>query len=361
MTWTLRPCYLLVLVLLVPCVAGGTDTGCTEDSGCWFRSVGEAAESSAGDQKPYSDWDCALWCLNHYGPDYEAESTGQLCSCTYNPGKKATSSPTPESRQTVAPLRTVSCDQDCKTYAPGRVYGANATGTGTTGMCQCSCKQGYVPNKNMECVSVDDAAWESFMGTCRDLRGYSQGGGETFVVTQQELVTFLKKVEKANPDYSWAQIVAALHVALYNNDALEQKLPILNVPLFAWGPETDGWEDVDLLCRAPTGVSNPPWYIPKFVRADNGEITELGHAYGALRVNLNREPGIWQDTWVQIITHWGDRWQQIIHNWILREEGDRYPPDQYRGNDMGIWLEKYYRTHPYAPLSEAFQAYFSRF
>lgn len=227
---TLRPCFLLVLVLLVPYGAGGTDTSCTADSDCWFRSVGEAAGSSTGDQKPYSDWDCALWCLNHYGPDYEAKSTGLLCSCSYNPGKKAAPSPTPPSWPTIAPSRTISCDQECKNYAPGRVYGANATETGAAGLCQCLCKQGFVPNKNMECVSADDAAWQSFLGTCGDLRGYSQGGGETFVVTQQELITFLKRVEKANPDSSWAQIVAALHMALYNNDAMEQKLPILNVP-----------------------------------------------------------------------------------------------------------------------------------
>lgn len=180
------------------------------------------------------------------------------------------------------------------------------------------------------------------------------------MVTQQELITYLRRVEAANPGYGRAQIVAALHAALYGDDALSQRLPIVNIPLFAWGPETEGWEDVDLLCRAPTSGPDPPWYTPKFVRAESGEITELGHAYGAIRVNLNREPGIWQDAWVRIITHWGDRWQQVIHNWILREEGDRYPPDQYRGNDMGIWLENYYRTHPYAPLSEAFQAYFSR-
>jgi hypothetical protein len=341
-------------------VAGGTDSGCTADSDCWFRSVGEAAWPSAATQKPYSDWDCALWCLNNYGPEYEPEATGQLCSCSYNPGKKA-ASPTPASRPTTAPTRTVSCDQDCKNYAPGRVYGANATGTGANGVCQCSCKKGFVPDANGNCISADAAAWQSFTGTCRDLRRYSVGHGETFVVTRQELITFLKRVEQANPDYSWAQIVAALHVALYSTDALDQKLPVLNIPLFAWGPETEGWEEVDLLCRAPTGGPNPPWYVPKFVRADSGEITELGHAYGALRVNLNRDPGIWQDTWVNIITHWGDRWQQIIHNWILREEGDRYPPDQYRGNDMGIWLEGYYRAHPYAPLSEAFSAYFSRF
>jgi len=206
---------------------------------------------------------------------------------------------------------------------------------------------------------VDAAAWQSFTRTCGDLQQYTQGGGGTFVVSRQELLTYLERVEQANPDASWKQIVAALHVALYNDDALSRTLPLIPTPLFKWGPETDGLENVDLLYRAPTRVPNPDWYVPKFVRADNGEITELGHAYGAIRINLNRDR-LLQDFRLSVITHGGDFWQQVLHNWILREDVNRFPPDQLRGDWMGVWLENYYRTHSSTPLSQAFEAYFSR-
>jgi len=335
----------LILLLLVSFAAAADDLD-------WFQKVGEAASKNTASQN--STTDCNAWCLEKYGPQWTPGVWSKGCTCIYNPGsKKDDSSPV------YVPTKDT-CDQECKKYQTSRIYGANASGISIQGFCRCTCKDGYVPNNKMECISEEDAAWESFQDKCRDLREFTKGGGDTFTVTQQELIYYLKKVEKANSGSSWKQIVAALHVNRYNDDALSKKLPILGTPLFEWGPETDGWQDVDLLCRAPLGsLSNPPWYTPKFVRRDDGVITELGHAYGAVRINLNRESSVNgtflnRDQWTQIITHWGDYWQVL-------SEGDhkKLPPDQYLGNEMGIWLEKYYRQNPDAPLSESFQAYFN--
>jgi len=222
--------------------------------------------------------------------------------------------------------------------------------------------------------SDDDAVWATFQNKCGNLKEFTSGKGEAFTVTQQELINYLKKVEEANPGSSWKQIIAALHVNRYQDDAFSQTLPGTNIHLFEWGPETDGWRDVDLLCKAPLrSISNPDWYTPKFVLTDDGRKVELGHAYGALRIGLDREDGIVgtftklmtgrnlvKDQWVGIITHYGDLWQVVIQNWILREKEDRFPPDQVFGNNMGIWLVEYYRMNPDAPLSKAFQEYFDR-
>lgn len=352
--------------VLIPGIATGAayDPECVSDSDCWAQSLGKAA----GVQ--YTVTSCNDFCIENHGFQSLGKIVNNICQCQCKPGFKEDSS-------LVCVRSESSCNQDCRNYHAGRIYGANAYGKIVNGVCQCRCQEGYEPNENLACVEVfseddfdeindDDAVWETFMDKCRDLREFTRGSGDSFTVTQQEFINYITRVEEANPGSSWKQILAALHVDKYRKDAFEEKLPILGTPLFEWGPETDGWEDVDLLCKAPLpSSSNPAWYTPKFVRTDSGDMTELGHAYGAIRVNLNRGSSangtfIPEYAWTRIITHWGDYWQVIIHNWFLREKGDRFPPDQYRGNEMGIWLEKYYSQNPNAPLSEAFQAYFNK-
>ncbi|MCK9591338.1 MAG: hypothetical protein M0Q91_04940 [Methanoregula sp.] len=172
---------LLILLLLVPFAAAA-------DAQDWFQKVGEAASNNAASQN--SATDCNAWCLENYGPQWTPGVWSKGCTCVYNPvSKKNDSSP-------VYVHPKDSCDQECKKYQTGGIYGANASGISVQGVCRCTCRDGYVPNKKMECISEDDAAWESFQVKCRDLREYTKGGGDTFTVTHQELIYYLKKDEK---------------------------------------------------------------------------------------------------------------------------------------------------------------------
>jgi hypothetical protein len=356
--------------VLIPGIATAAayDPECVADADCWAQSLGKAA----GVQ--YTVASCNDFCIENHGLQSLGKIVNNICQCQCKPGFKEDSS-------LVCVRSESSCNQDCKNYHAGRIYGANAYGKIVNGVCECKCQEGYEPNENLACVEIfseddfdeihdDDTAWETFMDKCRDLRQFTRGGGDTFTVTQLEFINYITRVEEANPGSSWKQILAALHVNRYPNDAFDQTLPLLGTPLFEWGPETDGWQDVDLLCSV-TLLNYTQWYTPKFVLTKNGRMIEVGHAYGGLRVGLNRESGIIgktsnmiygrdaeADLWVLLLTHYGDAWQVLIHNMLLREPGSRAPPDQLFGNNMGIWLAKYYRENPDAPLSEAFKKYF---
>jgi hypothetical protein len=362
---------LLIFLLLIPFTAAA-------DADEWGKALVKAAETNSNwdPQKPYDGLSCNDYCNKYYGPNSSWQVVSSRCICQCKQGFEEKFSSTSILYRRCVPYIDP-CSQQCTVFQAGRIHGANAYGQRVNGACECMCRDGYTPNKNLECVlafSDDDAVWAAFQDKCGNLNEFIRGKGEAFTVTQQEFINYLKKVEESNPDASWKQIIAALHVNRYQDDAFSQTLPLTNIHLFEWGPETDGWRDVDLLCKAPIGsISNPDWYTPKFVLTDDGRKVELGHAYGALRVGLDRKDGIVgtftklttgrnlvKDQWVGILTHYGDLWQVVIHNWILREEGDRFPPDQVFGNNMGIWLVEYYRMNPDAPLSKAFQEYFNR-
>jgi hypothetical protein len=363
---------LMISLLFVHFASAAYDPECVSDADCWARSLGKAA----GVQ--YTPTSCNDFCIENHGLQSSGKIVNNVCQCQCNPGFK-------EDLSLICVRSESSCNQDCKNYHAGRIYGANAYGTIINGVCECKCQEGYEPNENLACVEVfsendfdgindDDPDWQTFISKCGNLREFTRGTGDTFTVTQQEYINYITRVEEANPGASWKQILAALHVNRYPDDAFHQRLPGTNISLFEWGPETDGWRDVDLLCKEPLrSVSNPDWYTPKFVVTKNGRMIEMGHAYGGLRVGLNRESGIIgkttnmiygrdaeADLWVLILTHYGDAWQVLIHNTILREPGSRAPPDQLFGNNLGIWLANYYRKNPDAPLSEAFKKYFEK-
>ncbi len=354
-----RTIVFLGLLLLFPPAMAAYDPACTADADCWAQALGKAS----GVQ--YTGASCNEFCIENHGPQSTGNLANNVCQCQCKPGFT-------EDRSLVCVRSAGSCYQDCKNYHAGSVYGTNAYGTVVNGVCECRCREGYGPDDTLACVETfseddfkeipdEDQTLETFTAKCQDLREYVRGGGESFTVTEAELLDYLKRVESANPGSSWKQIIAALHVSQYPDDAFNKKLPVLGTPLFEWGPETEGWQKVNLLCRAPlrTVTRNPPWYTPKFVRTDDGSLIELGHAFGAIRVNLNRAGSsngtfISDDQWVWILTHGGDYWQVAVnlgnHNYL--------PPDQFLGNEMGIWLEHYYRQNN-VPLSESFQAYFT--
>jgi len=174
---------------------------------------------------------------------------------------------------------------------------------------------------------------------------------------------YLRKVEEANPGKTWKQIIAKLHAEAYKEDvkrtvSLEDPIwgtTLIEIDLFKDGSQTDGFDQVKLLCIVP----------PKYVTTPGSEKIDIAHTYAGLRSDLNRENHwLTQYTlggWSWLVRHantdLGDYFQ-VATSW-----GDwRYaPPDQLKGDKVGIWLANYYqdKRHENTPLSEAYAEYFA--
>lgn len=106
----------------------------------------------------------------------------------------------------------------------------------------------------------------------------------------------------------------------------------------------------------PCGIQIPTRQT-KFVLGPNGETLDIGHTYAAPRSDLNRGDLEWppRDFLRWANTHGGDSWQVMMH-----ADSDYAPPDQRRGNTVGMWLSEFYRNpaNQKVPLSEAMRRMF---
>lgn len=164
------------------------------------------------------------------------------------------------------------------------------------------------------------------------------------IFSPEELITYLKIVENKNPSATWKHIIAKLHVEEYAVD-VNRRVPGTNIKLFLNGPDTNGFEKVSLACKNP----------PKFLVTKDGIKIDVAHSYAGLRSDLNRVNPITRPLMRLVNTHLGDFWQ------VATSLNTNYaPPDQLRGNSMGIWLARYYlnKENEGKPLSEAYRAYF---
>jgi len=196
----------------------------------------------------------------------------------------------------------------------------------------------------------EDALWESAQKKCKILNKEPE-------FNQDEYLIYLKKVEEANPNADWKKIIAALHYSEFGVD-IDGTLPvpIISLPLFKHGDETLGYKNVDLVCRIGTTTNYNP---PKYVYNKNCQKIDIAHSYAGPRSDLNRGNsigdlfGLWPWFMRRANTNWGDTWQSAYR-------GRWDPPDQFAGDDMGLWLSDYYRKseNQNTPLSSAYKDYF---
>jgi hypothetical protein len=182
-------------------------------------------------------------------------------------------------------------------------------------------------------------------------------------LSAEGFLLYLRKVEEANPGKTWKQIIAKLHAEAYKEDvrrtlSLEDPIwgtTLIEIDLFKDGPDTDGSDQVKILCIVP----------PKFVTPQGGEKIDIAHTYAGLRSDLNRE------------NHWLTQYTLGGWSWLVRHAntdlGDYFqvatswgdwsyaPPDQLKGDKAGIWLANYYqdKRHENTRLSEAYAEYFA--
>ncbi len=243
--------------------------------------------------------------------------------------------------------------------------------------CECSCEDGYTWDPELKRCSDGKPEWEN---VARKL-------SENKPLSPCEYILYLRKLEEANKDKTWKQIVTSLHKVYYGYD--ETKYPLIG-RLYRDGPENAGWEDVDLLGRVGR--------TPKRIYDSSGEPIELGHSYAGLRGTLHRGR---LSSWVymKMSTDAGDKFQVLFmeDNSLLpaakeasksafgavwnRAWGDKdaamkaeaamadgyrnmtsawmyYDWDQKRGDAAGGFLRDYFIENGDGRLSEAYRAYF---
>jgi hypothetical protein len=203
-------------------------------------------------------------------------------------------------------------------------------------------------------------------------------------LTPCEMIYYLRKIEDANPRYDWRQIISKLHRKSYPKDI---DLQPLGVTLFLEGKENEGYEKVNTFESEVSAV-------PKFINDDEGRMIDVAHSYAGLRSLVNR--GNASSYFVgKMNTQWGDYYQigmgikdgtldtaggSIKSAWYtltqndadkakadkqitdgihsITHAGDWLPPDQERGNELGMKLIDFFKTHPKSKLSEAYKAMF---
>lgn len=200
-------------------------------------------------------------------------------------------------------------------------------------------------------------------------------------VTPAEFRAYLDLLEAANPGLNWQTLVSKLHKQHYSGD---RELTILGIDLFAKGDEN---KDFDAKVKLP---AQPP----KFMIDSKGRTVDLAHAYAGIAANVNRNP-VTGDFMTAVNTHWGDALQvaggwitgakdvavgavktvtgaSLVGRWLWPDLADKgqaqvkdgakdfsnahkfMPPDQVRGNSLGIYAKNYLVIKPKARLSDAF-------
>ncbi len=216
-------------------------------------------------------------------------------------------------------------------------------------------------------------------GLCPPIKGGVSGGDETLVndkelwdrvkekcrsknqhpeLTEQEFLAYLRRMETVNSDMDWRKLIAKMHERAYPHDTNKTlPWPLDDVLLFLHGPETDGYQNVSTLC----------FFEPKFVNGRDGKQIDITHSYAGLRGALNRR-GWRRWSMIRTNTHWGDTWQVATHfgrrvrSLFTIPAEDFAPPNQRRGDDVGIWMTNYYSKseNKDKPLSQAYSEYFNR-
>ena len=187
-------------------------------------------------------------------------------------------------------------------------------------------------------------------------------------LSEKQFLDYLDEVKALNPKATWQQIITKMHYEQYRSDS---SLVIAGIPLFHNGKENEGWEKVKL----PNN-----YQPPKFIIDQNGKLVDIAHAYAGIRAGLNRK-GITSWTMKNVNTNWGDGVQvgadyvkgarQYLAGLIKFDKNKRKngakmfseapnlkPPNQVRGNDIGIATERYLRQNEDADLRQAFSAIF---
>ncbi len=177
---------------------------------------------------------------------------------------------------------------------------------------------------------------------------------DDITLTSEEFLAYLRVVEKQNPHKNWKQIIAKLHSLAYIYDAHGTlPSPFHKKKLFAFGPETDGYNEVITPICGITGKG-----MPKYILDKSDQHIDIAHSYAGLRAGLNRPGRVSKAVWTMINTHWGDIWQ-VYGILGLKKEVEYYPPDQIWGNTVGLWLASYYsnQENQNKPLSEVYALY----
>lgn len=184
----------------------------------------------------------------------------------------------------------------------------------------------------------DEEMWQNISERCN--------GDIHPTLSEEEFLLYIRKLESRNPNMQWSQMVSGLHGNTHPHDVgASLPSPFSSVPLFQNGSQTDGWQDVNLLCVS----------VPRFVIDNDGTRIDISHSYAGLRAGLNRDRGAGRWLMQRLNTRWGDYWQLIFEGPGLA------PPDQLIGDDVGIWLADYYDRpeNKNKPLSEAYNDYFN--
>jgi len=197
-----------------------------------------------------------------------------------------------------------------------------------------------------------DAAWLALKKRCTDIDTYRSHYGRGLKASIGEYMAYLRVLEKRNPKYNWRQIIARLHADFYGYD-LKQTVPVIETPLFVSGADTEGYEDVDTVCKVKVGKKWKP-FSPKFVYLPSGEEVDIAHLYAGPRSDMNRSDYnrysldmlLLANTWL------GDYYQVYFDSYT------KFPHNQLRGDALGIWIAQFYRLpkNKDVPFSQAMQA-----
>ncbi len=207
-----------------------------------------------------------------------------------------------------------------------------------------------------------------------------------------EYVAWLRDVQRRNPTMTWQQIITKLHRDHQGGDE-NLWVPGFGIT-FPKGPENAGSHKVDVGCHAKEPIKGKLWpNTPKYVVDENGRRIDVSHIYAGLRSDINREkvpkwgilggPDVLVDpanaeALARMNTHAGD-WAQhvlmpgmydLIDVWypspytggfaktswrfptwwnIYDKWGDYAPPDQLRGNTIGLLARDIFAKQGYKP------------
>ena len=187
-------------------------------------------------------------------------------------------------------------------------------------------------------------------------------GGE--LLTKEEFILYLETIEDLNPLSGWQQITTKIHSLQYPQD---HDLKVAGIKLFKNGRENEGWEKVTIPGDTP----------PKFVKGDDGKRIDIAHSFAGIRAGLNRG-GVSEWAMSNVNTGWGDSLQVVSSRIEAAESyiagaftfnykktdkaidkfagaGGYKPPDQIKGNNLGLEVQDYLKDHPQKKLSEAFK------
>lgn len=200
-------------------------------------------------------------------------------------------------------------------------------------------------------------------------------------LTEDEYISYVRKVEQRFPDASPADLVNAMHRGNHGLD-LDRAMPMFDkLPdAVRWRRMAESPNDqrgAELGKYLDHGTSSVPgdqlvaWRVPRNITI-NGltGLFDVSHAIAGIRALQGREhlPRLIQDVNVWAQTHVGDNWQSVVRwvrdglarNWqgFFNPKWD--PPEQYRGDSAGNYLADFYRNpeNKNVKLSDAMRRYF---